>query len=95
MLHPDADEWRMVKKKELDMLKSMGVYVEEMLPPGHKAIGCCWVHEFKVPFVDYDSTFAPVAKAVSIRFVAIYSALLGWDLECFDATHAFLWGDLA
>ncbi|KAJ3494865.1 hypothetical protein NLJ89_g10721 [Agrocybe chaxingu] len=115
MLRPDADEWRRVEQKELDMLKSMGVYVEEMLPEGRKAIGCRWVHEFKVgeggdriykarciaqgfsqvPFVDYDATFAPVAKAVSIRFVAVYSALLGWDLECFDATRAFLWGDLS
>ncbi|KAJ3500022.1 hypothetical protein NLJ89_g9975 [Agrocybe chaxingu] len=109
MLRPDADEWRRVEQKELDMLKSMGVYMEEMLPEGRKAIGCRWVHEFKVgeggdriykarcvaqgfsqvPFVDYDSTFAPVAKAVSIRFVAVYSALLGWDLECFDATRGF------
>lgn len=48
----------------------------------------------QVSFVDYDVTFAPVAKSASVRFVAIHSALHGWHLECFDATWAFLWGDL-
>jgi len=48
----------------------------------------------QVPFVDYDATFAPVAKSASVRFVAVHSALHGWHLECFDATRAFLWGDL-
>jgi hypothetical protein len=49
----------------------------------------------QVPFVDYDSTFAPVAKSVSIRLIAVYSTIQGWHLECFDATRAFLWGDLS
>jgi hypothetical protein len=104
-----------MEEKELGMLKSMGVYVDEMLLEGRKAIGNCWVFEFKkdvnggppiykallvaqgfsqVPFVDYDATFAPVTKSVSVRFVAVHSALHGWHLECFDATRAFLWGDL-
>jgi hypothetical protein len=48
----------------------------------------------QMPFVDYNATFAPVAKSVSIRFVAVYSVLHGWHLDCFDATRAFLWGDL-
>jgi hypothetical protein len=115
MLRSDAEEWRRVEEKELGMLKSMGVYVDEVLPEGRKAIGNRWVFEFKIdpdggpaiakarlvaqgfsqiPFVDYDATFAPVAKSVSVRFVAVYSALNGWHLECFDATRAFLWGDL-
>jgi hypothetical protein len=110
-----VEEWNKVEEKELGMLKSMGVYVDEMLPEGRKAIGNRWVFEFKkdvnggppiykarlvaqgfsqVPFVDYDATFAPVAKSVSVRFVAVHSALHGWHLECFDATRAFLWGDL-
>jgi hypothetical protein len=48
----------------------------------------------QVPFVDYDATFAPVAKSVTVRFVAVYSALQGWHLQCFDATRAFLHGGL-
>ena len=115
MMRSDADEWKRVEEKELGMLKSMGVYVEEVLPEGRKAIGNRWVFEFKldpdggpvipkarlvaqgfsqVPFIDYDATFAPVAKSVSVRFVAVYSSLNGWHLKCFDATRAFLWGDL-
>jgi len=85
MMRSDAEEWKRVEKKELDMLKNMGVYVNEELPEGRKAIGNRWVFEFKldvdggppifkarlvaqgfsqVPFVDYNATFAPVAKSV-------------------------------
>lgn len=104
----------MVIKKGLDDLKRMGVYVDEKLLEGWKAIGCRWVFEFKlqlpadaihkarviaqgfsqIPFVNYNSTFTPVAKAVSICFIAVYSALHSWHIHCFDATRAFLWGDL-
>lgn len=98
MLQSDAEEWRRVEEKELGMLKTMGVYVEEALPEGRKAIGNKWVFEFKidpnggpiipkarlvaqgfsqVPFVDYDATFAPVAKSASVRFVAVHSSLNG------------------
>jgi hypothetical protein len=35
---------------------------------------------------------APVAKSVTVRFqVAVYSALQGWHLQCFDTTRAFVW----
>jgi hypothetical protein len=116
MLRTDAKEWKRVEEKELGMMQNMGVYVDEMLPEGRKAIGNRWVFEYKIdpdggppipkarlvaqgfsqiPFVDYDATFAPVAKSVSVRFVAVYASLNGWHLECFDATRAFLWGDLA
>ena len=115
MMRHGVEEWRKVEDKELQMLKSTGVYMDENLPEGRKAIGNRWVFEFKldvdggppiykarlvaqgfsqVPFVNYDATFASVAKSVSVRFVAVHSALHGWHLECFDATQAFLWGDL-
>ena len=48
MLCPDAEEWKKVEEKELGMLKSMGVYVDEMLLEGRKAIGNRWVFEFKL-----------------------------------------------
>jgi hypothetical protein len=115
MMRSDAEDWKKVEEKELEMLRSMGVYMDEELPEGRKAIGNRWVFEFKldvdgglpiykarlvaqgfsqVPFVDYDAMFAPVAKSASVRFVAVHSALHGWHLECFDATQAFLWGNL-
>ena len=43
MMRSDADEWKRVEEKELGMLKSMGVYVEEVLPEGRKAIRNRWV----------------------------------------------------
>ncbi len=88
MMRSDVDEWKKVEEKELEMLRSMGVYVDEELPEGRKAIGNRWVFKFKldvdggppihkarlvaqgfsqVPFVDYDATFAPVAKSASVR----------------------------
>ena len=111
----DAADWLRVEQKELGMLRDMGVYQEELLPDGRKAIGCRWVFEFKlveggspihkarlvaqgfsqVALIDYDATFAPVVKSVSIRLLAVHAALNGWHLETFDATRAFLWGDLS
>lgn len=40
----------------------------------------------QIPFVNYNSTFAPVAKSVNVCFIAVYSAIHGWFLKCFDAT---------
>jgi hypothetical protein len=115
MMRSDAEDWKKVEEKELEMLRSMGVYADEELLEGRKVIGNRWVFGFKldvdgeppiykarlvaqgcsqVPFVNYDTTFAPVAKSASVRFVAVHSALHGWHLECFDATWAFLWDDL-
>ncbi len=48
----------------------------------------------QVPGVDFGRTFAPVAKSASVRMVAAVACRRGWLLECFDATRAFLWGDL-
>jgi hypothetical protein len=39
MLRPDAEEWKKVEDKELEMLKSMGVYVDVELPEGRKSLG--------------------------------------------------------
>jgi hypothetical protein len=48
----------------------------------------------QIPGIDFGKTFAPVAKATSIRLLAAIACHNGWHLECFDATRAFLWGDL-
>jgi hypothetical protein len=44
--------------------------------------------------VDFGKTFAPVAKAATIRMISAMACRLGWHLECFDVTRAFLWGEL-
>ena len=62
-------------------------------PPTYKA--CLVAQGFsQVPFMDYGATFAPVTKSVTVQFVAVYSALHGWHLQCFDAARAFLHGGL-
>jgi hypothetical protein len=48
----------------------------------------------QLPGIDFTKTFAPVAKATSIRLLAAIACTKGWHLDCFDATRAFLWGDL-
>ncbi|KAJ7971862.1 Retrovirus-related Pol polyprotein from transposon TNT 1-94 [Quillaja saponaria] len=45
--------------------------------------------------VDYQETFAPVAKMNSIRVLISCAANLGWDLQQLDVKNAFLHGDLA
>jgi hypothetical protein len=48
----------------------------------------------QIPDIDYGKTFAPVAKTSSVRMLAAIAAKLDWELDCFDATRAFLWGEL-
>nr|CAD1842408.1 unnamed protein product [Ananas comosus var. bracteatus] len=44
--------------------------------------------------IDYQETFAPVAKLNSIRILLSCATNLGWDLQQFDVKNAFLHEDL-
>jgi hypothetical protein len=44
--------------------------------------------------VDYDETFAPVAKMNSVRILISIAANRGWKLYQLDVKNAFLHGDL-
>jgi hypothetical protein len=45
--------------------------------------------------IDYDETFAPVAKMDSIRLALAIAATKGWEFHQMDAKNAFLHDDLS
>jgi hypothetical protein len=45
--------------------------------------------------IDYDETFAPVAKMDSIRLALAIATTKGWEVHQMDVKNAFLLGDLS
>jgi hypothetical protein len=48
----------------------------------------------QVEGIDYEETFAPTAKFVTIRLIISLATSLGWPMEQADIDTAFLWSDI-
>lgn len=106
----EKEEWRAAWLSELESLATNNTWVIEPLPAGRKAIGCRWLFRkkdegrYKARLVakgysqqhgvDYEETFAPVAKFTTIRILLALSCEHDWELEGMDVKTAFLNGTL-
>lgn len=102
--------WRSAMDEEMQSLHDRNVWELVDLPKGRHPIKGRWVFAMKsdgrkkarfvakgftqVFGIDYENTFAPVARFESVRNLAAMAALNGWELHSLDVKTAFLFGEL-
>jgi len=105
-----ASTWHAAIESELDSLRKNKTWEWSDLGPGRKALDTKWVFKiksdgrFKAHLVvkgylqcygiDYDKTFAPVAKFDSIRTLMAVASISGYHIHHMDVKTAFLNEDL-
>ena len=73
-------------KEELDALSKNHTWDLVTLPPGKSVVGCKWIYKIKTNSdgieygIDYEETFAPVARISSVRALLTVAAARKWDL---------------
>ncbi|RVW67994.1 Retrovirus-related Pol polyprotein from transposon RE1 [Vitis vinifera] len=79
----DSPKWKSAVYEEIHALEKNGTWEISELPAG-KRLG-----------IDYEETFAPIAKLNIVRVLLSLAANLDWPLHQIDVKNAFLNGDLA
>jgi hypothetical protein len=79
--------------EEMEALKKNKTWELVELPLGKDPMGCKWVYT-QTYGIDYEETFAHVAKMKSVRVLISCAANCGWNLHQLDVKNAFLHGDL-
>ncbi|KAA3469478.1 Retrovirus-related Pol polyprotein from transposon TNT 1-94 [Gossypium australe] len=91
--------WHNAMQKQICALEDNGTWSMEILPPKKKALGSKWlVFSFfgnhQVGGIDYNETFAHVAKMVIVRAFLAIVASKNWELHQIDVHNYFMHGDL-
>ena len=107
----EATDWKRAWDSEVKSLADNETWVLEELPEDRTAIGCRWVFKikedgrFKARLVakgysqrlgiDYQETYAPVAKFTTLRILLALVNENDWELDGMDVKTAFLHSELA
>ena len=106
----ENDKWREAWESELTSLSKNNTWVLEPLPMERTAIGCRWIfrrkkdgrykarllakgHSQKLG-IDYQETFAPVAKLTTIGTRLALGCESDWEIQGMDVKTAFLNSEL-
>src|SRR5258708_7449016 len=103
-------EWQEAMKAEIQALNDQDVWELMDLPPNQRPIRCRWVYNVKtdgrkrgclvtkgfsrIPGIDFEETFSPVAHFETVRLLLALSALEDWEIQAIDVKTAFLYGEL-
>ncbi|GAA5913710.1 hypothetical protein JCM5296_000009 [Sporobolomyces johnsonii] len=104
MASPERAKWRDAEDAEWIAFEEHGVLQLTKLPAGARALGTTRVVRYKArlvaqgfaqrPGIDFNETFAPVARMSTIRFLVALAASEGLSIEQFDFDTAFLNGKM-
>jgi hypothetical protein len=85
--------WHVAMQSEMDAVEKNCTWELADLPCGQSAITLKWVF-MQREGIDFDDTFAPVARMESVRLLSALAAQEGWRVHHMDVKSALLNGDL-